>query len=187
MVWGLDYLKRVGATQTAIDFRPLLARLLERTQAEMTTYQDYSSTGSLLLGDLGTALVVTRLAPAPAIADLIHARAEANTRLPVRELMWGMPGSMLACLHMDDMTGESRWRTLFALQAKRLLADLEETDDGPLWTQDLYGDKKRWLGPVRGFAGNMVPLMRGWKWLADEQREHVADVATRALIANAWR
>ena len=187
MIWGLDYLKRVGATEAAINFGAVLPRLLARTQAEMAAYGDYSATGSFLFGDLGTALVVMRLAPAQAIADLIYARCEANTHLPVRELMWGMPGSMLACLHMADMTGQSRWPALFAVQAARLLADLEETADGPLWTQDLYGSKLRWLGPVHGFAGNMIPLIRGWQWLADEQHERIADVATRALIGTASR
>jgi len=187
MIWGLDYLRRVGATKAAIDFDAVLPRLLARTQAEMATYGDYSTTGSFLFGDLGTALVVMRLAPAQAVADLIHARCEANNHLPVRELMWGMPGSMLACIHMADMTGEPRWPALFAVQAERLLADLEETAAGPLWTQDLYGNMRRWLGPVHGFAGNMIPLIGGWKWLAHAQRERVADVATRALIANAWR
>jgi hypothetical protein len=41
----------------------------------------------LLLGDLGTALLVMRVDPTPAIADLVYARADANTTLPVRELM----------------------------------------------------------------------------------------------------
>ena len=45
---------------------------------------------------------------------------------------------MIACCHMAAMTAEPRWRALFAIQAARLLGDLEETDDGPLWTQDLY-------------------------------------------------
>jgi len=95
VILGLDHLRRIDAIRTAPDFRPALTRLLETTQAEMPTYGDYSSHGSLLLGDLGTALVVMRLAPTPSIADLIYARTEVNTRLPVRELMWGMPGSML--------------------------------------------------------------------------------------------
>ncbi|HYX02423.1 MAG TPA: lanthionine synthetase, partial [Reyranella sp.] len=68
MIWGLDYLRRVGATTAAIGFGAVLPRLLARTQAEMATYGDYSTTGSLLLGDLGTALVVMRLAPTQAIA-----------------------------------------------------------------------------------------------------------------------
>ena len=85
------------------------------------------SQGSLLLGDLGTALLVMRVDPTPAIADLVYAHADANTTLPVRELMWGMPGSMVACWHMAAITAEPRWRALFAIQAARLLGDLEET------------------------------------------------------------
>jgi hypothetical protein len=86
---------------------------------------------------MGTALVAMRLAPTPILADLVQTRAEANMGLPIRELMWGMPGSMLAAIHMDELTGESRWRGLFERQAARLLGDLEETSQGPLWTQDL--------------------------------------------------
>jgi lanthionine synthetase-like protein len=187
MIWGIDYLRRVGATPAGIDFRPVLSRLLETTRAEMAGYGDYSTNGSLLFGDLGTGLVVMRLAPSDSIADLIYQRAEINLQLPVRELMWGMAGSMLACVHMAEMTGQPRWAALFAEQAQRLLGELEETDNGPLWTQDLYGQQARYLGPVHGYAGNMAPLLRGWKWLPENERERIAEVATRTLAANAWR
>ena len=187
MIWGLDYLRRVGARAAEFDFGPVLTRLLETTQAEMATYGDYATTGSFLFGDLGTALVVMRLSPTSAIADLVYERAAANARLPVRELMWGTPGSMLACVHMAEMTGEARWRALFAEQAERLLGELEETADGPLWTQDLYGQRSSYLGPVHGYAGNMIPLLRGWKWLADGQRQRITDATTRTLAVNAWR
>ena len=123
----------------------------------------------------------------PAIADLIHARAQANTVLPIRELMWGLPGSMIACVHMAAMTAEPRWQALYAVQAARLLDDLEETDKGPLWTQDLYGDHQRYLGPVHGYAGNMIALMRGWDWLTQAQRARIAEAVPRTLTANAWR
>jgi hypothetical protein len=187
MMWGIDYLGRVGATNARFDFRPFLRRLMEANRAELPTYKNYVAHGSLLLGDLGTALLVMRLDPTSAIADLVYARADANTTLPVRELMWGMPGSMIACVHMAAMTAEPRWRTLFATQAARLLDDLEETDDGPLWTQDLYGRQSRYLGPVHGYAGNMIALMRGWEWLADGQRAQIAEAVPRTLTANAWR
>lgn len=186
VIWTLEYLRRVGATQTPIDFRSILPRLFDANKAQFSR-MDYAAHGSLLFGDLGTALLAMRLAPKPELADLIEGRAKANTALPVRELMWGMPGSMLACLHMDEMTGEGRWRTLFRLQAARLLDELEETEYGPLWTQDLYGRHMRWLGPVHGYAGNMIPLLRGWDWLTAGQRDRVADAVPRTLAANAWR
>jgi hypothetical protein len=187
MIWGVDYLGRAGATTARFDFRPMLPRLMEANRRELPDYGEYAAHGSLLFGDLGTALLVMRLDPRPAIADVIHTRADANTTLPVRELMWGMPGSMIACVHMGTMTAEPRWRDLFAIQAARLLDDLKETDEGPLWTQDLYGQHARFLGPVHGYAGNMIALMRGWEWLTTDQRKRVAEAVPRTLMAHAWR
>jgi lanthionine synthetase-like protein len=186
MVWGIDYLGQVGATKARFDFRAVLPRLLKASQAEFARWK-YAAHGSLLLGDIGAALVVMRLDPASAIADLVYARADANTTLPVRELMWGIPGSMIACRHMHAMTADPRWQALFTVQAALLLGELEETDDGPLWTQDLYGRQLRYLGPVHGYAGNMIALMRGWEWLTDEQRARIAKAVPRTLTANAQR
>jgi hypothetical protein len=187
VIWALEHLRMVGATKADFDFRPCLPQLLEKTKAEMTTYEDYAVNGSLLFGDMGTGLLIMRLEPTSNIADLIHMRANANTRLPVRELMWGMPGSMIACLSMNEMTGDVRWRALFETQAERLLADLFETSDGPMWEQDLYDRHVKYLGPVHGYAGNMVPLLRGWDWLTDHQRARIADAVPRTLSKNAWR
>ena len=109
--------------------------------------------------------------------------------LPIVELMWGLPGCMLGrmlgCIHMRTMSHDDRFIELFQLQAARLLADLEMDDNGPIWTQDLYGRRQRWLGPVHGFAGNMLPLLHGWAWLTPEQRAIVSAVVPRTLAAHA--
>ena len=186
VIWALEYLGRVGTAKFGFDFRPFLPRLLEANRAEFAK-GPYSTHGSFLFGDLGTCLVAMRLSPTSAFADVVYTRAEANLRLPIRELMWGMPGSMLACVHMNEMTGEPCWRALFEAQAARLLEELEETLEGPLWTQDLYGSRQRWLGPVHGYAGNMIPLICGWNWLTDDQRARIAEAVPRTLAANAWR
>jgi hypothetical protein len=159
---------------------------MEASRAEQPRYGEYAAHGSLLFGDLGAALLGMRLDPSAAMADFVHVRAEANSSLPVRELMWGTPGSMIACVHMAAMTGEARWRDLFMLQAARLIDELEETDQGPLWTQDLYGRRQRYLGPVHGYAGNMLALLRGWAWLDDDRRARIAAAVPRTLAATAW-
>jgi len=100
-----------------------------------------------------------------------------GSALPVRELMWGMPGSMVAAVHMAAMTGQARWRGLFEVQAARLLAELEDTPQGRLWTQDLYGQRDRFLGPVHGFAGNVIPLLLGWSWLTPAQQAALREVS----------
>jgi hypothetical protein len=134
VIWGLDYLARSGATRTQLDFRPVLPRLLEATAAEFAARQ-YSANGAFLQGDLGAALVAMRIAPSADFADLLHACCERNSALPICDLMWGLPGSMLACVHMRAMDGVPRWRRLFAAQAGRLLDDLEETPLAPLWNR----------------------------------------------------
>lgn len=186
VVWALDYLARIGATTAQHDFRPILPRLLAALREEFPNL-GYGSHGSLHFGDMGAALVAMRLDPAPTHADLIYERAEANGAQPIRELMWGLPGSMLACVVMAEMTGEARWQSLYATQAARLLDELAETATGPLWTQDLYGRHAQWLGPVHGYAGNMIPLMRGWGWLTEAQRARVADAVPRTLAGTVWR
>jgi hypothetical protein len=50
----------------------------------------------LLFSDLGTPRLVMCLDATPAIADLMYGRTDANMTLPVRELMWGMPGTRFA-------------------------------------------------------------------------------------------
>jgi len=188
VIWALEYLRRIGATEADLDFRPVLPRLIDANKAQFRIAKNsYSDHGSFLFGDMGTALLVMRLSPTPAVADFIEERAKANTTLAVRELMWGMPGSMLACIHMAEMTDEPRWWALFRSQASRLLDELEETAHGPLWTQDLYGGFRQYLGPVHGYAGNMLPLMRGWHWLTVEQRNRITDAVPRTLAINAWR
>ncbi len=186
VIWALDYLRRVEATKASFDFTPVLPRLIEKNSAEFAA-QDYSAHGSLLFGNLGTGLAVMRLRGEPALADAVYAQADANTALPIRELMWGLPGSMLACVHMHEMTAEPRWRALFGKQATRLLSELEETGFGPLWTQDLYGSHQPWLGPVHGYAGNMIPLLRGWDWLQAEQRAQIARAVPQTLGGTAWQ
>jgi hypothetical protein len=186
VIWALDHLASVGATKARYDFRPVVPRLLEAVREQLPAY-NYGSLGSLHFGDMGTALVAMRLDPAPAHADVVYARAEAHAGQPIRELMWGVPGAMLACVAMAEITGEARWQALYAAQAERLLGDLAETEKGPLWTQDLYGSRMQWLGPVHGYAGNMVALIRGWGWLTDAQRARVADAVPRTLAGTAWR
>jgi hypothetical protein len=86
VIWALDYLLRAGATKSRHDFSSVLPRLLERTSVEMKSFGDYAKHGSLLFGDLGTALVMMRLEPTRVIADIVHARVNANMELPLREL-----------------------------------------------------------------------------------------------------
>jgi lantibiotic modifying enzyme len=186
VIWALDYLRRVEAISDEHDFTAVLSIALDRN-APWFAATPYARHASLLMGDLGILLVAMRIAPDPGRADEIYTLAAMNCDLPVVELMWGLPGSMLACLQMNAMTNDARFKALFCTQAERLLGELEMTDDGPIWTQDLYGRRQRYLGPLHGFAGNMLPLIHGWEWLTPDQRAVISEGVPRTLATNAVR
>jgi lantibiotic modifying enzyme len=134
---------------------------------------------------VGVLLLMARTAPDPTIADALFERVAANDTLPLLELLWGTPGTMLACVAMAELTDEERWRDAYRRQARRLLDDLAPTEFGPLWTQNLYGRTTRYLGLGHGYAGNMMALLRGWRWLAVEQQVHLAEAIPHTLAATA--
>lgn len=90
-------------------------------------------------------------APPETCTLAVSSRTATQPVLPVPpqvpELMWGMPGSMLACVAMDELTGEPRWRSIFEIQAERLLGDLMTSEDGAIWVQDLYGKRQNFSAP----------------------------------------
>src|SRR3954466_8272968 len=73
VIWALDYLHRIGAVSAAADFRAVLPKLIERTQADhqSSSSAEYAKHGSLMRGDMGAALLAMRLAPASHLADLV--------------------------------------------------------------------------------------------------------------------
>lgn len=178
--------RRAGTPRVpaGIDHAGLLGTALRRN-APWFAEGPYPAHASLLFGDLGILLARMRVAPSEELADTIHARIAANESLPTVELMWGLAGSMLACVSMRTMTEDARFEHRFRAQATRLLAELDDTDDGRLWTQDLYGQRLRLLSAVHGFAGNALALLRGWDWLDAGQRASLAEFVPRTLAATA--
>jgi lantibiotic modifying enzyme len=184
VLWALDHLRRAGAAEFGQDFHELLPRLLTLNREEHAT-NPYPQHGSLLCGDVGVLLLMARLAPDPTIADALFERVANNNALPVLEILWGTPGTMLTCVAMAELTGEGRWREAYLVQAERLLGDLAPSEFGPLWTQNLYGRSVRYLGLGHGYAGNMMALLHGWHWLTAEQRSRLAEAIPQTLAATA--
>jgi hypothetical protein len=95
-----------------------------------------------------------------------------NREHPTWELMWGSPGTTIAArvCGLRDAWAESA----------RILADRWE-EESDLWTQDLYGSIRQYLGPPHGFAGNAHAL-RGY--VADRDlSERVTRALSRTAIA----
>jgi hypothetical protein len=190
VLWAMDFLKREGVADHGLDLAALLPRLLEANRGEFATMAPQAQIElrrpSYLFGDVPILLMSIQAGIAGA-ADDLFGRLRDNLDLPVLELMWGFAGNMLACVFAAELTGEDRWRELYLAQARSLLDELEDTEAGPIWTQQLYGRSLKFLGPVHGYAGNMLALLRGWDWLAEADRSRIRRAVFATLAATAQR
>jgi lantibiotic modifying enzyme len=162
VVWALDALRRRGHAETRLDLAAAAGRALERWRAEPDLIGGgielpQPPESSLLCGETGLLLVAWRLAPSAELADTLLERVRANENNEADELMWGSPGTLLAAQAMHEWTGEERWAEAWDESAEALLA---RRDDDGLWTQRLYGQTERYLGPVHGLVGNVHALLQ---------------------------
>jgi lantibiotic modifying enzyme len=159
VVWALDALQRRGHAETKVNLPAAATRTLERWRAEPGllegTELPSKPASSLLCGETGILVVAWRLAPSDDLADALLARVRENVANEAEEVMWGSPGTMLAAQAMHELTGEDRWAEAWRESAEALL-DRRESDG--LWTQRLYGNVHRFLGPVHGLVGNVLAL-----------------------------
>jgi hypothetical protein len=134
-----------GLVELQRDYVPYL----EHSAQAPPDFDDMGAERSLWMGEVGVRLVLQRLSPSAGnlgrLAELIEQNAEAEQQ----ELMWGSPGTILAGRELGLDVGESvEW-----LRAQR-------RPDG-LWLQDLYGNRRRHVGPAHGFAGCVLALGDG--------------------------
>ena len=188
VVWALLWLQRAGAVGRLPDFQDFAARLVELNRPFLADSQHGSA--STLMGEVGLDLLHWQLQPGEALAQRLHDNIRANLHNPVREALWGNPGTVLAAIHLAEATGEPRWAALVRDAADALLAEMvQDADTGTwLWVQNLYDRPPvRYLGAGHGFAGNVYPFLRGAALLPAEQLEQVGDRALATLQVTAQR
>lgn len=141
----VDALRRL-ALRNFIEQQLDYVAYLERSLDAPPDFPDEDAERSLWMGETGIRLVLQRLAPSQANLGRLTELIAANAQDERRELMWGSPGTILAGRELGlDMTASIEW-----LQGQR-------GEDG-LWTQTLYGQSSRCLGPAHGFAGCVLAL-----------------------------
>lgn len=143
VVWALD---RLGAD---FDAAAAATRVHERFVAGPAQLAGIElppqARSSLLNGETGIAWVRYALAPTDELRATLLALAAANLDNEANELMWGVPGTLLVARALGEPAASEA-----ALRAAR--------DDDGWWTQHLYGDVFRSLGPVHGLLGNLLAL-----------------------------
>ncbi len=177
MLHALWTLADAGLHVPAVDYAAVAGGLHEGALAS----PDEEDAGeSLLVGSSGILLVAHWLAPSAATADALARSIAANVGHPSNELLLGAPGTMLAARAMHARTGEERFAELWRASARTLLA--RQDSDG-LWTQDLYGRRRRHIGAAHGFAGNVLALCGAPEWLDDPAAVEARAVATARALA----
>jgi lanthionine synthetase-like protein len=184
MLWGLSYLAREGAAPTDERYARWALALPEAYRAAPDTSQVVPS---YFLGESGVLLNALRTRYDAALADRLLSVVQSNVHNPTLEALWGAPGSALAAVFAHELDGDERWRAAYLENVRALLGTWREHDDErcELWTQDLYGKKRRLLGAGHGFAGNLFMLLRGGALLPEPLRRDVLVRATRTLRSTA--
>lgn len=142
VVAALHRLAQRGSVELRRNYVPYLERSLEAPP----DFPDEDGERSLWMGETGIRLVLQRLAPSQDNLERLSQLIAANGRDERCELMWGSPGTILAGRELGlDVTASIEW-----LQRRR--------DSEGLWTQRLYRQAKRWLGPAHGLAGCVLAL-----------------------------
>ena len=185
VLWAIAYLKSVGAVQYELNLVPALKKSLLRNRREFSRSR-YSESGTYLMSELPILMLLSRLESGSTWDNAILERAQMGSDQPARELMWGVPGTMLAANFMFRWTGEQRWRDLYSLQAQHLMSEWEEVSPGThIWSPELYGKSYPYLGAVHGFAGNAASLLAGQEILGTEVFGDITEKIISTLIQTA--
>jgi hypothetical protein len=186
--WGISYASREGwLEEPKAWFGRELGALVERNVRERANF-DLDSSRSYLFGDIPLLMLLYLHGRDETLREQIFSRLEGALTGPVHELMWGVPGCMLAALHMHNATDDDRWIELYQRQASRLLAAGQQVSGvGFHWLDERRGKLFDGLGALHGFAGNVAALLRGFPYLSVEQQSLVLEEVPKTLLATAVR
>lgn len=184
-LWAIDYLQRKGAVEPRLDLGPYLNDLLTANRKYYPRLA-HAENSSYLFGELPLLLMQYRHNATAAKAEEIKLAIQRNDDQPIRELMWGMAGSMLAALFMHQWTRDALWANLYRKQANLMLADWKSVEGiGHLWNVEVYSHQKYFLGPVHGFAGNALVLIAGFDLLSNKQRHEITSRVMESTVNTA--
>ena len=149
---------------------------------------DHPGSIGLMNGETGALLVSWKLDPTPDKEERLLELVTLNRTSPDNELFDGVPGTMLAALHLYEATGEGRWRAAWLACAEQVW-DLFRPDPElgcRIWVQHRRGRLIRSVGAGHGFASNAHSLLRGHAllgeaWTTEVEREIANTAATLAL------
>lgn len=168
VLWALDYLRRRGVAE--VDTGWLvdgLTAIVQKNEAGAISPLGVA----YLFGDLPMLLQLVALTGEQIWRDRAQRLIESSLAAPVQELMWGTPGVLIATALIEDQSLRAAVEaTDRGNLAKLLRAWSYEIDGLTVWKEELYGQQRLFVGPVHGFAGQVLPLLKRLDELDTNQR-----------------
>lgn len=166
------------------------AREIVRCEERFSSFPDDERVPSYFMGQAGVAFVRHLLTNDRDALDRCVAAAAANAANPTREWLWGSPGTVAPALLLRERDGDRRFDSLIRSVQDELWQTWETGGDEPslLWLQDMYGQKRRFIGAGHGAVSNLAVFLRAPDLLSDFQRaalpERIRAMLERYVIAD---
>lgn len=142
----------------------------------------------LLIGEVGFSAPILRLGPDPKEAGRAIELISTNLRNEVLELLWGSPGSMLLLAGLIESGSVAKHHSQLLLKGVDYLQ--EQLIESPthacrLWRQNLYNERKSYLGAAHGFAGNSLAIIRSFDYLDSAEQNFWTTLIRQTAIHTA--
>jgi hypothetical protein len=170
-MWALVRLAKIHGIALRNDYAAGIARCEERYRANPVETE--TVVPSYFLGTVGIMAARYAITGDRSVLDRMGIDMLANVGNPVREALWGSPGTALAALLVRERDKDDRYDDLLRAVQHELWATWEPAgrEGGLLWEQDLYGERRHLVGAAHGAIGNLAPLVRALDLLSPERRE----------------
>jgi hypothetical protein len=170
-MWALVYLAKMHGIALRNDYAAGVARCEERYRAN--PIETETVVPSYFLGTVGIMAARYAIAGDPTVLDRMGTDMRANVGNPVREALWGSPGTAIAALLVRERDADDRYDEILRAVQDEMWATWESAtrDGGLLWEQDLYGQRRHLVGAAHGAIGNLAPLVRARDLLSPERQE----------------
>src|SRR5205814_446227 len=142
MIWALDELDSSGWEDAAVAF-------VDHYRARPSPWDEDPVETSYHFGEVGIALVASRLTRDAGLPDRLHELVLAGLDSEANEVMYGTPGLMLVAEAMVAWTGEPRWDEAWRAAAERV----EAAREGRRRARRDGGARARRPPPPRGGGG----------------------------------
>lgn len=191
VLWVLDYLQDYLPTELSFDKQQLALDLYQQYfNSEGRVFAgDDGLLPSYLLGETGILLVLGKLVPSTKVTNRTRQMRliEKNISNPTLEPLWGGTGSVIPLLFDLEAELSQASEDLFVSHCEFMKSKLtKDTATGsPIWTQDLYGEKRCYTGAGHGFAGNIYPFIRGRSFLPADLAQWSLDTAVDMIVKTA--